>query len=211
MTRAIRTVVAAALCVAMLAGAAAGTHAQAPGALPPARYAALDAVYVASLPLDGQPTPAQEAELRRVCEALDRSDRLLAALGGSCLRSLEAIAPARAYARCETRRGCLRTARRLRIALSRSIADARAANEVVAQEVPAGACRTELRSSKALLGSLEALRDGLRLLERGLRENRRTIIRRAESRIARAGAALDDQATAAQSLEIFRGVCAPAP
>jgi hypothetical protein len=205
-----RTILSAALVVAVLAaGATALALAQQPTVLSPARFAALDAVLFASLPLDGNPTAAHEAELRRVCDALDRTDSLLAAVRAACLTSLEAIAPARAYARCRTRLGCLRSARSLRIVLSRTLARSRESNRIVELELAPGACRTELRSSRALLGALTALRDGLRMLEGGLRANRRTVVRRAEQRISLARDWLANQPTAAQSLEIFRGVCAP--
>jgi hypothetical protein len=200
-------VLTAAVASATLAGQA---QAQDARGLTPARFAALDAVYVASLPFDRNPTLAQVAELRRVCEAVDRGDRLLAVERTSCLTAVDVVRPTQAYARCTARRACLRAARALRIVLRRSLADARAANRIVALELAPGACRTELRSGRTLLRSLEALRDGLALLERGLRTNDRALIRRGERRIAAAGEALDDQPTAAQSLEVFRGVCAPA-
>jgi hypothetical protein len=189
---------------------AAAAQAQAAAVLSPGRFAALDAVYVASLPLDRNPTRAQVAELRRVCEAVDRRDRLLAVERTSCLTGVDAIGPSQAFARCSARRACVRAARALRIVLRRSLSDARAANGIVALELAPGACRTELRSNRALLRSLEALGDGLAMLERALRRNDRAAIRRAERRIAAAGDALDDQPTAAQSLEVFRGVCTPA-
>ncbi len=151
------------------------------------------------------------AALLRACDALDRGDELLAATRATCLTSLQALDPGRAFARCSSRRGCLRAARRLRIVLSRTLAVARASNRVVELELAPSACRTELRSSRALLGALTALRDGLRLLERGLSTNDRAVVRRAEPRISAARGDLDDQPTAAQSLEIFRGVCGPAP
>jgi hypothetical protein len=197
--------------VAILALAAAQpAQAQQAAALSPARYVAVDAVFFASLPLDGNPTAAERAELLRVCDALDRGDPLLAVTRTSCLAALQAIAPSRAFARCSTRRGCLRSARRLRILLSRTLTGARASNAVVEHELAPGACRTELRSSRALLRALTALRDGLRLLERGLSADDRALIRRAERRVSAARGDLDDEPTAAQSLEIFRGVCAPA-
>ncbi|HEV7805667.1 MAG TPA: hypothetical protein VGO80_07615 [Solirubrobacteraceae bacterium] len=191
------------------AAPAAQARAQDAAGLSPARFAALDAVYVASLPLDRNPTSAQVAELRRVCDALDRSDRLLAVERASCLTGVDVVGPSKAFARCTARRGCRRAVRTLRVVLRRSLADARAANRIVALELAPGACRTELRAGRALLRSLEALRDGLALLERGLRTNDRAVIRRAERRIAAAGERLADQPTAAQSLEVFRGVCGP--
>ena len=84
---------------------------------------------------------------------------------------------------------------------------ARRANRIIALELTDSACRTELRSSRALLRSLTALRDGL-LLERGLRTRDRAVVRRAERRIFAAGE--DPSPTAAQSLEVFPGVCASA-
>jgi len=56
-----RSVLAAALAVVALGawGQVAAAQAQQAAGLSPARYAALDAVYVASLPLDGNPTAAE--------------------------------------------------------------------------------------------------------------------------------------------------------
>ena len=205
-----RTLLSAAVVAAAFVAGAAPAPAQQTAVLSPARFAALDSVLFASLALDGNPTAPQQAELRRACDALDRSDRLLDVTRTTCLTSLQAVAPATAFARCRTRRGCLLSARRLRIVLSATLAASRASNRIVEIELAPGACRTELRSSRDLLSALTELRDALRMLEGGLRANRRTVVRRAERRIFLARERLADQPTAAQSLEIFRGVCAPA-
>ena len=100
-------------------GPVAAAQAQQATALSPAGYAALDAVYVASLPLDGSPSAAERSELRRACDSLDPGDRLLAIMRTACLTSLQALTLSRAYARCSTPTGCLRATRSLRVLLSR--------------------------------------------------------------------------------------------
>ena len=189
--------------------AAAAVQAQPSASLSPARYAAFDAMYTAIAAFEESPTPAATADVRRVCNALDRGDRLLAVTRRLCLASLKIFPAAEAYGACDTRTGCRRAARRLRIAFTEMFVRTRASNRIVAAEVAPGACRTELTADRALLRAIEKLRDGLRLLERGLRTGSSATVQRAEGRIADASLVLAQQPSAAQAHETFRGACAP--
>jgi hypothetical protein len=194
---------------AVALAAAAAAQAQGSASLSQTRFAALDAMYTAFVAFEESPTPAATADARRVCGALDRGDRLLAVTRRVCLASLTTLPAAEAYGACDTRSGCRRAARRLRIAFTELLVRTRASNRIVAAEVAPGACRTELTAHRALLRAMEKLRDGLRLLERGLRSGSSATIGRAESRILAASLVLAQQPSAAQAHETFRGACAP--
>ena len=206
-TRLVLTAIAVA--VAASAGTASAASAQVSGTLSPARFAAFDTMYTALVTYEDYPSPAALAEARRVCDALDRSDRLLAITRRGCRTSLKSVPAFEAYAACETRRGCRTAARRLRIVLNETLVDIRASNRIVAAEVAPGPCRKELTASRALMRTFEMLRDGLRLLERGLLTRRRATIRRAEARIAAAALELAQQPSGRSSQETFRRACAP--
>lgn len=202
------SVAATALAFAVFGAGAA--RAQEP-ALSAARFAALDSVYTMTVMLEDTPSAAVLGVARRVCEALDRNDRLLAVMRTACLTQLKSSAAGEAFASCQTPRGCRRATRRWRIVFSQILVDLRASNKVVVLELPPGPCRTELTASQILLRTITKLRDGLRLLERGLLTGKRAIIRRAERQIGAAALALARQATPQVSRDTFRRVCAPSP
>ena len=203
------TVLAIPLAVALFAVTLGAAHAQQSDRLSQARYTAFDRVYTAFVALEAGGNPSASANVRRVCVALDRRDRLLAATRTACLATLR-LAPARkAFADCQTARGCSRGARRVRIAVSRAITASRASNRVVAAEVAAGPCRNELTTSRNQLRSMQKLRDGMRLLERGLLTRDSETVRRAEQLIADSVVLGRTQPTTQQSRMTFRRVCPP--
>lgn len=182
--------------------AAVPAHAQAPDPLSAARYAAIDAVNTVFAS-----RTADTAEARRVCDALDRSDRLLAIRRKECLMMLKASLDTHAlFHECRTALACSRVARRLATELDELITDRRAANRIIDADVPAGPCHTEMRRSAAALRSVETLRDGLRLLARGLRTHDHVLTRRAKRRLAHGGGGDE---TPGQRRDRFRQVCAP--
>ncbi|MEY2513092.1 MAG: hypothetical protein QOJ89_450 [bacterium] len=195
--------------VALFVGAGGAAGAQQAAGLSSARFAALDSVYTAFVALDGSGTSAAAADVRRVCDALDRSDRLLAITRTACLAALR-LAPAReSFASCQTPRACSRGARRVRIAYSRTIRASRASNRVVAGELRPSACRRELTVAHDQLRSMQKLRDGMRLLERALLTRRRADTLRAEQLIADSVTLAQQQPTTRQARTAFRGACAP--
>jgi len=197
------------LAIAALTALARDARAQDAGPLSPERFAALDTLYVSSIALEAG--TATIADGRRVCQALNRADRLLARYAAVCRSSLKVSSAVEAFGACTSRRGCGRTARTVRMALTRYIADVRASNAVVAVEVPLGPCRTELSASRSLLRSFTKLRDGFKLLERGTRTRSDTVVERAMARILDASEELAQLPTAAQSRETYLRVCAPTP
>ena len=107
--------------VALLAVVGSAADAQQSAGLSSARYGALDSVYTAFVALEDRGTSTAAADVRRVCDGLDRGDRLLASQRTACLAALK-LAPARtSFAACQTPRGCSRGARRVRIAYTRAI------------------------------------------------------------------------------------------
>jgi len=193
---------------AILALAAGAAQAQQSNRLSPARYAAIDSTYAAFVELDGSAAMPATAAVRRVCDALDRTDPLLAITRTTCLAALK-IGPAReAFAACKTPRGCSRAARRIRIAFAGALAASRASNRIVAVEVASGACRDELTVSGDQLRSMQKMRDGMRLLERALITRKRAVIRRAEQLIADSVTLARQQPATQQSHATFRRVCA---
>jgi hypothetical protein len=202
--------VSAAALALMIVGAGSGAaYAQAPAGLSPDRFSSFDALYTASVAVEERPSASTVAKARRVCDALDRGDRLLAATRTACLTSLKSLPAADAFAACATQRSCHRAARRMRIVLSQTLVDLRASNQIVAVELAPGACRTELTAAGSLLRSMEKLRNGLRLLERGLLIGKRALSRRGERQMLAASLELAQQPSALQARETFRRVCAP--
>lgn len=195
--------------IIMIALPASPAQAQARDPLSPARFAALESIYTATLPLDHSVSPSAMANVRRTCIVLDHSDRLLAAMRRQCLTSLKILARSEAFGACVGRTRCSQTAGRLAAALSEMIINARASNRIVNAEVPAGPCRTELRAGQALLRSSTKLRNGLRLLERGLRTRSRAATARAQMLIVAASLELLEQPTAAQAHAAFVAGCRP--
>ena len=210
-TPALGSIVTAAAVALVMVGAGGGAaYAQAPAGLSPERFRSFDALYTASVAVEESPSASTAADARRVCDALDRGDRLLAAARTACLTSLKAFPAADAFAACATQRSCRRTARRLRIVLSQTLVDLRASNRIVAVELARGPCRTELTAAGSLLRSMEKLRNGLRLLERGLLTGKRALSRRGARQMLAASLELALQPSALQARETFRRVCAPA-
>jgi hypothetical protein len=205
--RALLSLTAAVLALVVGIGGAAG--AQHSAGLSSARYGALDSVYTAFVALEDSGTPTASADVRRVCDALDRSDRLLASRRTACLAALR-LAPARtAFAACQTPRGCSRGARRVRIAYTRAIRALRASNRIVSDELRPSACRRELTVSRDQLSSMQKLRDGMRLLERALLTRDSAATLRAEQLIADSVTLARRQPTTRQARTAFRGACAP--
>lgn len=184
-------------------------YAQAPAGLSPQRFSAFDALYTASAAVEESPSASTAANARRLCAALDRGDRLLAATRTACLTSLKSFPAATALAACATQRSCRRAARRLRMVFSQTLVDLRASNQIVALELAPGPCRTELTAAGSLLRSMEKLRNGLRLLERGLLTGKRALSRRGARQMLAASLELAQQPSALQARETFRRVCAP--
>jgi hypothetical protein len=205
--RAVRLILAAAAFA--IAAPAAGADAQAPGSLSAPRFAAFDSVYSALVALEDAPTASSTVDVRRVCNALNRSDVLLAITRRTCLTSLKVLSASEAFAACETRRSCRAAVRRLRIAFSETLLHTRRSNRIVAAEVAPGPCRTELTASRSLLRALERFRDALRLLERGLATGNGATVRRAEGRLLAGSIELAQQPTARDAQQAFRSGCAP--
>jgi hypothetical protein len=203
------TLGAMAAAIGVLVAAGATSHAQATGPLSTERYAALDAVYASSVGLEEGASTV--GDLRAVCQALDRGDRLLASQRKACLSIVKVSGASDTLAACQTQGGCVRVARRLRMRLTENIVALRAANRVVAVEVPRGACRTELTASASLLSGLRKLRDGVGLLERGMRTRSSKLLGRALVKISEADALLAQQPSSRQSQATFQSVCAPPP
>jgi hypothetical protein len=114
---------------AVLGAGAAG--AQEP-ALSAPRFAALDSVYKMNAMLGHAPSAAAIADARGVCDALDRSDRLLAVTRTACLTQLKDSPAFDGFAGCPTLRGCRRVIGRSGIVISQLLVDVRASNKVVA-------------------------------------------------------------------------------
>ncbi len=174
-------------------------------ALSPERYAALDAVYTALVPLDGDPVPASAlTAARRACSRLDRADALLGPLRGECFAVVRAIRATERFADCSTRRSCSRASAGLRKAITRYLSHARSANRAIDVSVRDPACRLALRVSASELKAVKRLRSALRAVERALRTGSNADVRRAERRLD----AIDDPSLSAkQERERFRREC----
>lgn len=202
------TLVVAAVVTMLAVGVAA--HAQASDPLSPARYAAIDAIKTAYVQLPDSPTASDFADVRRVCDALDRTDRLLALARTGCRTTVRILAAADVLSTCQTALGCSRAAGRLAVALGEQLSTTRATNHIVQAEVPAGPCRRYLRARAADLRSGTRLQHAYRVLQRGARTNDLATVRRAQRLMRQARGPVDPHATPARGRARFRRACAPA-
>ena len=192
--------VAAMVAVMLAASPALGAH-----ALTPERFAALDAVYTAQIPIDRVPTSASAlAAFRRTCEGLHRADALLGPLRTLCFDTVRIARATALFARCGSRSGCVREAVGLRRTIPKLIADARSANRAIDATVAEPACRLALRTPAKDLADARRLASALRLVERALKTGSRADYRRADKRLD----ALDDSGISAkQDRARFRNAC----
>ena len=174
-------------------------------ALTPERYAALDAVYTALVPLDRDRVPASAlTAARRACDRLDRVDPLLGPLRGECFAVVRGVRATERFARCTTRRSCRRATAGLRRAITSYLAHAVSANRAIDASVPDRACRSALRVSARELDAVRLLRSALRALERALTSGSRADLRRAERRLS---AIYDPGLSFKQERDRFRSAC----
>jgi len=198
------------VCAALLLGAllTPAAHAQAP--LTPAQFAAIDGIYTTQIPLSkDKPSTRSFADARAACRALDSADPLLGPLRKACTASVNLVRPINEFTACRTALGCLRSARRARIALTEHIGRLRAMNVAVDAAMLVDGCRNELRASRTDLRYLERTRALLRLLQEALVTGSPKLARRVE----REGKALDRRAakqpTATRERINFRAACTP--
>lgn len=190
---------------------AAATAAAAP--LSPARYAAIDAVYVAFLPFDGE-HKASSAELsaaRAACGALDAGDPLLGPFRRSCNATVRSLRATDAFVECTSRRRCLRAARTAHATLGRVRVEVRATNRAIAAAGLEPACVAALRASADDLRELRLTQEVVGLTVRVIRK----ASPRLKRRLAQAIVALDreaaDDPNPRQLHERFQAGCALPP
>jgi hypothetical protein len=197
-----------AMTAASFAVASTAGLAQAPGPLSASRYDAIDSIKTAFV--DEGAGAAGYRAVRRVCEAVDRSDRMLAIVRRQCLTALKLLAANDSAQTCQAPRACGRVWGRIRGAMTQLIDSDRALNAVLAVEMPAGRCRTLLRTSRAALRSGQKERDAARDIQRGYIANNRAIVERAAKRFASVSREGGPRSTSTQRRDRFRSACAPA-
>lgn len=200
-----RVVLAALLLAAVLAPAAAA--AQTP--LTAAQFTALDGVYTVQIKYDDDESAKAYAASRAACRMLDSGDGLLSALRKACSTSLASGRAANAFSKCRTPLGCLRTARRARIAFTAAIAVLRAMNRAIDAAMLVPACRGELRASKSDLRYLERTRDFLRLFQDAATTGSPRLASRLEREAKALGRVSRDDPSAARERKTFRAACTP--
>jgi len=148
------------------------------------RYAAIEPVFTAAVPLDKDtPSAAAVKTFRDRCATLADGDALLVAVRGDC-RSLAKVQQLFSDAdRCRTPGSCLKALKRIPPAMDRHISALRGLNRA-ALEVTDAECRTALRTSKSDLTKLDRIRDLIHALNRALESG-------SERRIERAGKRLE--------------------
>jgi len=209
--RRLRALTALTAAAVIVAAAASVALAQAPGPLSAARYAAIDSIKTAFIPVvDGGAGADGYPAVRRVCDTVDRSDRMLAIVRRDCLTGLQLFTATDSAQTCQSPRACGRVWGTIRGAMTQLIGSDRALNDVLAAEVPAGPCRTLLRTSRATLRSAQNVRNAARDIQRGYNANNRAIVRRASKRFASLSPESGHNSTATQRRDRFRRVCAPA-
>lgn len=202
-TMAGRLMVAGVLLIAAAAPAAA--RAAAP-TLTPERFAALEPVLAAGVPLDAaEPTRADIAALRQSCATLPLADPLLAAQRRGCELSLRITM--QTSATCASRRSCAARARSMRRSFAQLLAAGRENNRIVEREVGPGGCRATLRLTARDAAALRAMIAGLGHTERALRTGSVTELRRGARLLDRATALEASAPSQAAQLARFRSSC----
>lgn len=195
---------AAALLALVLLTAATATAQDPPPPLSAERYAAIEPVFVAAVPLDREePTAAAVKAYSDRCATLPDGDALLVAVRGDC-RTLAKVAQlSDSAARCRTARSCLRALERIPPAMDRYLTAVRGLN-TAALEVTDPSCRNALRTSKSDITKIDRLRDLLAALTRALKSGSDRRIERAADRLE---AADDTTRTYKRRLSQFRDGC----
>ena len=197
------------VCAALLLTAVLAPPASAQTPLTAERFALLDDVYTATIALADRPSAKDFSAARAACRALDSADALLGPLRKACTAGIKMVKPIDEFARCRTALGCLRSARRARIALNDGIRTARAANAAIDAAMLVGACRRELRASKAELRVLERMRSLLRLVQETLVTGSPTLARRVRREADAVDRLAAKQPSPARERKLFRAACAP--
>lgn len=189
----------------------AATAAAAP--LSPARYAAIDAVYVAFLPFDGE-HKASSAELsaaRAACGALDAGDPLLGPFRRSCNATVESFRALDGFVGCRSRQRCLRAARAAHAAVGRVRVATRAMNRAIAAAGLEPACSAALRASASDLRALRLTQHVVGLTTRVIRTGSRQLKRRLAEAIVALDRETADDPNPRQLHERFQAGCASPP
>lgn len=196
---------------AMLSSTIVSAAAQTTSPLTPARYTAFDMGYTFDIALDRKVTAARLADLSSFCETLDPVDRLLRSLHEECVADAGRFAASAAVDDCTSRSDCARKIGRLRPVLDKYARSLREANHVIDVEVPAGACRTAVRTSTAKLRAFTRLASAIGALVRAARSGSAKRLRRAQARVERAGRLGEELPSPAKERTTFRGACGPPP
>jgi hypothetical protein len=161
--RRIRTFLLSLALVAAGSGVIAGSAAARGNVLPDATYTTLVQVLDAQIDLPERSvalSPRQiVAESKAICRMLATDDPLLAAHRKQCLASVKTIEPM-LTSDCKTDRGCARVWKRMAAAYDEMYDLSVATNKAIDRAVPAGRCRTALRTSRT---ELRAIREAGRL------------------------------------------------
>ena len=180
--------------------------------LTPERFALLDTVYTTTIAVDADNASAQDyAAAHAACRALDSADPLLGPLRRPCTAGAKMFKALNAFSACAMPPGCLRSARRARVALTEAIRLARAANTAVDAAGLVDGCRRELRASQGELRLLERLRSVLGLVQQTLATGSRKLGRRLLREADVIDRLVAQQPSPARQRKQFRAACAPAP
>lgn len=196
--------------VAVIGCLALPAAANAAGTLTPMTFAAFDAVYTTSIPLErGTPTAGQYGAARAACRGLDAADPRLGFNRRACTASAGMLKGLTAFERCRTPLGCLRSARTARMQASELIGFARRSNVEIDALMLVPKCRSSLRTSQKDLGSLIRMRDLLRLVERVSMTGSPRLLSRLEREADALDRLLASTPTTARERKLFRVACAP--
>lgn len=183
-------------------------HAQVP--LTAERFAALDTALTEFIPLSAARVSSEDYDAARTaCRSLDSADPLLNPLRKACTASVRYDKAFDAFADCESRRRCFRTARRARIAVNAVIRRERDANGAAKAAGLVEACYSVLRTTRSQLRLLARTSDFLRLAQRVVRTQSRKLSRRLLRRGRSIDRAANKEPSATQQREDFREACAP--
>ena len=225
MTRSATTLLAVASALALAVGGCGGdgddtSSASGPGTgttkqMTPARYAAIESVYEATLPLDALrdvDTPSSARKLASLaepvvvaCERLDEDDPLLRDIRKACLASVGLLLATPAASSCRSAESC-ETAINDTLTASRGmVAASRVGDRAIAAAGLPPSCARALRTPAVAYAYHRRFEARLRGVADALRSGSNAELRAAAAALARLDG--DEVPTARQSLQRFRAGC----
>jgi hypothetical protein len=181
------------------------------------RFAALDSVFAAAVPLDKYQDQndlsferfrEDSKPLLKACSALPEDDALMRAMRSGCPLIAELVEHEAGIGTCDSSATCLRSVRAFRRRVKRVIAVSRRTDRVVAAErTLVDACKQALKTPRGAYAAFEGYDSAMLLMQRALRSSSPAALDDAQKRLAAADQASKTMPSSKVLLGRFRSGC----